>query len=63
MKPMTHSTLAAIQRDELLAATGETWGIQIAASKSWEAASGTENAGSGTMGAELASGHGLGMGL
>jgi hypothetical protein len=45
------------------AATGETWGIRIAMSKSWDAALGTENAGSGTTTTELASRHGSGMGL
>jgi hypothetical protein len=50
MKPAAHFALAAAQRDELPAATGETWGIQITASESWDAASGTRNASSGTVG-------------
>jgi hypothetical protein len=45
---MAHSTLDAAQWDELPVAAGETWGIWIAASESWDAASGTENASSRT---------------
>jgi hypothetical protein len=62
-KLATHSASATAQLDELPTTTGETWDIRIAASKSWDAASGTENAGSGTVDAELASMHDLGTGL
>jgi hypothetical protein len=63
VKHVAHSALAAAQWDELPTTVGETWSIWIVASESWDAASEIENAGSGTVGLELASGHSLGMGL
>jgi hypothetical protein len=49
--------------DKLPGAVGETWGIQIAASESWDAALGTEIADFGTVDVELALEHDLEMGL
>jgi hypothetical protein len=63
VKPTAHSALATAQWDKLPAAVSDTRGIQITASESWDAASGTENADSRTAGTKLASGHSLRMGL
>jgi hypothetical protein len=62
-KLATHSALGTTQWDKLSTARCGTQDIQSAVSKGWDAASGTGNAGSKTTDAELASGHGSGMGL
>jgi hypothetical protein len=62
-KPAAHSSLAAAQLDELLATGDRTQDIQNATSESWDAASGTGNAGSRTVDAGLVSVHDLGTEL
>jgi hypothetical protein len=45
----------------LPAAIGKTWDIQITASESWDATSGTENVASGTADVKLVMVHNSGM--
>jgi hypothetical protein len=62
-KSTIHSAWATAQLDELPATRDGTLKIQDAESESWDAASGSGNTNSETVGAGLASVHGSKMGL